>query len=82
MGVLLERVTYASENSLTLIVDDIMRQHRNGFSAPAAAQGDMESWLNALQRQATPLISSKAGQADLEAWLDAVQKEEAATTAG
>jgi len=75
MGVQFEPITYSSENSLTLIVDDIVRQRRDGIVSTAEAQADMESWLNALHRQAAPLIYSKSGHANLEAWLAAVEQD-------
>ena len=72
MGVQFETVAYAAENSLTLIVDDIARQRRNG-SQHSPIDQDLESWLNAFQRQSVPLIYSKQGQANLEAWLAEVE---------
>ncbi len=77
MGVQFERLTYASENSLTLIIDDLMRQRAQGPAKAAAV--DMESWLNALQRQSRPLLQSETGRASLEAWLDLVEQESPAS---
>jgi hypothetical protein len=72
MGVQFEAVTYAADQSLTLIVDDIARHRRAGVLAVAQ---DLESWLNAQQRQSTPLVGSAQGQANLEAWLAAVETD-------
>jgi hypothetical protein len=73
MGVQFERITYASRHSLSLIVDDIARHQREPAS-PAGVVADLDGWLNALHRQAAPLVSSKAGKTDLLAWLDAVDE--------
>ncbi|MDX2143085.1 MAG: hypothetical protein SFV19_07000 [Rhodospirillaceae bacterium] len=72
MGALLEQVTSSPEVSLTLIVDDLMRRHRD-CSAEALPDPDaLQDWLNVLGKQSMPLISTPAGRANLEAWLDAV----------
>lgn len=76
MGVQFETVAYAAESSLTLIVDDIARQRIAGPMVLSAEQ-DLESWLNAFQRQAMPLIYTKQGQENLEAWLAAVESDSA-----
>lgn len=76
MGVQFETIAYSAENSLTLIVDDIARQRRDG-SLLSPINQDLESWLNAFQRQTLPLIYSKQGQANLEAWLAAVDLDSA-----
>jgi hypothetical protein len=72
MGAQFENVTYSPEISLTLVVDDIMR--RRSLKAVAAEPQDLMSWLNALQRQAVPLVQSGAARANLEAWLEAVDE--------
>ncbi len=74
MGAQFEHITYSSEVSLTLIVDDITRERRDVPVASAAGPADLSNWLNALQRQTAPLIHSKASRKNLEAWLDAVQR--------
>jgi hypothetical protein len=76
MGVQFDTVAYAAESSLTLIVDDIARQRIAGAMAPQTEQ-DLESWLNAFQRQAMPLLYTKQGQDNLEAWLAAVESDSA-----
>ena len=70
-----ETITSATPTSLTLVVDDIMRHRRESLIYPRAAAVDFDIWLNALQRQANPLIQSGAGRADLEAWLAAVETQ-------
>ena len=76
MGVQFETVAYSAESSLTLIVDDLARQRIVGpFAIPL--EQDMESWLNAFQRQSMPLIYSPQGKANLEAWLAAVELDAA-----
>lgn len=76
MGAQFEQLTYTSEVSLTLIVDDIARQRRDAASPSYADAGpmDLSSWLNALQRQTAPLVHSQAARDNLEAWLDEVQR--------
>ena len=71
MGAQFESITYSPEISLTLIVDDIMS--RRSQKAAAEPQ-DLMSWLNALQRQNTPLVQSSAARENLEAWLEAVDE--------
>jgi hypothetical protein len=73
MGVQFERITFAPPQSLTFIMDDIAR-HRRESAHSTGASDDLDGWLNALQRQAKPLISSKAGKDELLAWLDAVDE--------
>ena len=73
MGVLFDTITYASEVSLTLIVDDVARARRSGPIESVSGPMDLSSWLNALQRQTAPLVHSKSSRANLEAWLDAVE---------
>ena len=80
MGVQFECLTYSPESSLTLIVDDIMRQQPNGLAYSKAAVVDLEAWLNALHRQSRPLIHSAKGRAGLEAWLDAVEQQSPAVS--
>jgi hypothetical protein len=67
-----DTVAYSAESSLTHIVDDLSRQRTAGLPAIPSAQ-DLESWLNAFQRQSLPLIYSRQGQENLEAWLAAVE---------
>jgi hypothetical protein len=81
MGLQFDSVTTIPDCSLTFILDDIMaRTDRRGRQTQVASD-DLESWLNALMRQATPLVSSTSGRASLEAWLDAVDAETAALPA-
>jgi hypothetical protein len=76
MGAQFDHITYSSEVSLTLIVDDIARQRRSStFQAAAnAAPMDIVGWLNALQRQSASLVHSRASREHLEAWLEAVDQ--------
>jgi hypothetical protein len=73
MGVQFENLTYSSGSSLTLAIDDLAHHRRIALVNPEAPAVDLDSWLNALQRQATPLIQSATRRSDLEAWLDAVE---------
>ncbi len=73
MGVHCEHITYSSEVSLTLIVDDITRQRHEGAGPSKTGPMDLLSWLNALQRQSAPLLHSRAARENLEAWLEEVQ---------
>jgi hypothetical protein len=70
MGVQFESITVAPGNSLTLIVDDVMRERRN--TGVPAEPVDFEAWLNALQRQSGPLLQTSSARMKLEAWLEAV----------
>jgi hypothetical protein len=79
MGLQFDSVTTASDSSLTWIMDDlIVRSGRlpSRRELPAAKAvleaGDLEAWVNALLRQATPIVASPTGRAHLEAWLAAV----------
>lgn len=75
MGLQFDRISYSSDSSLTLLIDDFMRQSRD--EAVAAFDDDdldMQDWFNALLRQSNPLIHTKAGRANLEAWLDQVEQ--------
>ncbi|MBL8643236.1 MAG: hypothetical protein JNK21_04830 [Rhodospirillaceae bacterium] len=74
MGLQFERVVFSPTSSLTLIVDDLLRQSRYGSGPLADTQPDIEDWINALQRQSTPLIHTTAGRANLEAWLAEVEQ--------
>jgi hypothetical protein len=76
MGAQFEQITFSSEMSLTLIVDDIARRRRE-TNAASMEPMDIDSWLNALQRQSAPLVSS-ASRDHLEAWLAEVDKQFAA----
>ena len=72
MSPIVEQIAQASGSSLTLIVDDLARQRRDSAIYPDSETPDLDGWLNALQRQSTPLVHSKKGLANLEAWLEAV----------
>lgn len=72
----IDTVAYSTETSLTLIVDDLTKQRIVGPLAIPLEQ-DLESWLNAFQRQSLPLVYSRQGQANLEAWLAAVELDAA-----
>ncbi|MSO97532.1 MAG: hypothetical protein EXR11_04835 [Rhodospirillaceae bacterium] len=72
-----EKIAQASGSSLTLIVDDLARQRRDAAIYPDSETPDLDDWLNALQRQATPLVHSRKGLANLEAWLEAVDLDTA-----
>ena len=61
----------AAQEDNTMIVDEFVHQRRTG-AAHAHTAPELEAWLNALQRQNTPMITSRSGRAQLEAWLDAV----------
>ena len=75
MGAQFEQITYSSEVSLTLIVDDVARQRRELTRVvEAAGPLDLVSWLNALQRQSAPMVHSRASREHLEAWLDEVDR--------
>jgi len=74
MGAQFEQITYSSELSLTLIVDDIARRRRETKAVSVGEPMDIDSWLNALQRQSAPLVSS-ASRDHLEAWLEAVEQQ-------
>ena len=72
MGIQLDNITAAPDCSLTFILNDVMSRRPDGRPLPAAPDADLEGWLNALSRQAVPIVASRAGQAQLEAWLDLV----------
>jgi hypothetical protein len=69
MGIQFEQITYASDFSLTQIVDDAALLRRRPVPSQAQSQ-DLEVWLNAVQLQCRPLIQSTGRRADLEAWLE------------
>jgi len=77
MGAQFEHLTYSSEVSLTLIVDDTTRQRRAAMSSaqPKVEPMELLSWLNALQRQSAPLIHSRTSRDHLEEWLNAVEDQ-------
>ncbi len=75
MGAQFDKLTLSPELSLTLIVDDIARQMSAVPTDLTQGPLDLDSWLNALQRQSTQLLQSKSARADLEAWLAAVDLE-------
>ena len=67
-------IMQASENSLTFIVEDLDARRRATVSATNSG-ADVETWLNALQRQVKPIIASSQGRANLEAWLALVEEQ-------
>ena len=73
MGLQFEQITYAPQFSLTQIVEDTTFLRQAGAMLKLTGAVDLEAWLNAVQRQSTPLIQSKARRADLEAWLEAAE---------
>ncbi len=73
MGAQFEQLTYSSEVSLTLIVDDTLRQRRFAAVQPKAEPMELSSWLNALQRQSAPLLQSTSARDHLEEWLKAIE---------
>jgi hypothetical protein len=75
MGAQFDKLTLSPELSLTLIVDDITRQISAAPTYLTQGPLDLDGWLNALQRQSTPLLQSENARADLEAWLAAVDLE-------
>jgi hypothetical protein len=64
---------------LTWIVDDLLSRGaspvpRHDAQASDALQPcDLEAWVNALLRQAMPIVASRTGRAQLEAWLAAIE---------
>jgi hypothetical protein len=78
MGIQFESVTTAPDSSLTWIMDDLtvrggqVPSRREVQTVKALEAGDLEAWVNALLRQATPIVASRSGRAQLEAWLAAV----------
>jgi len=74
MGHQFDRVAYSSESSLTLIIDDLLRQRQAGLGRVAETTPEVEDWINALQRQSSSLLHSKAGRENLEAWLEQVEQ--------
>jgi hypothetical protein len=67
-------VMQASESSLTFVVEDLnARRHATVNAGNSGA--DLETWLNALQRQTKPIIASSQGRANLEAWLALVEEQ-------
>jgi hypothetical protein len=75
MGAHFDNITYTSEVSLTLIVDDVARQRREAArAADQATPMDLHSWLNALQMQSAPMVHSRASREHLEAWMDEVDR--------
>ena len=73
MGLQFEQITFSPQFSLTQIVEDTAFLRREGSVRPASGEIDLVAWLNAVQRQSTPLIQSRARRADLEAWLAAAE---------
>ena len=70
MGVQFEHLTVAPQRSLSFIVEDMSRAHRDGlFSTGNFA--DLEAWLNVLQQWTAPLVSD-AGRRGIEHWLETV----------
>lgn len=75
MGAQFEQITFSSEISLTLIVDDIARQRRDALRVVSSQEPmDLVSWINALQRQSAPMVHSRAAREHLEVWLEEVQQ--------
>jgi hypothetical protein len=74
MGAQFENITYSSEVSLTLIVDDVARRRGLAGTVQNASPMDLTSWLNALQLQSAPMLHSRASREHLEAWLDEVDR--------
>jgi hypothetical protein len=74
MGAQFENITYSSEVSLTLLVDDVARRRGLAGSVQNASPMDLTSWLNALQLQSAPMLHSRASREHLEAWLDEVDR--------
>ncbi|TAL00440.1 MAG: hypothetical protein EPO08_13725 [Rhodospirillaceae bacterium] len=73
MGLQFEHITFTPQFSLTQIVDDTAYLRREGSVRAPADGASLEAWLNAVQRQSTPLIQSRARRAELEAWLAAAE---------
>jgi hypothetical protein len=73
MGVQFEQITVAPPFSLTQVVEDAAFLRRQGSLRAVVAGTDPAAWMNALQRQSTPLVQSEARRADLEAWLQAAE---------
>ncbi len=73
MGIQFEQITYASQVSLTQVVDDAAALRRQSVHSPAADGEELGTWLNALQLQRRPLIQSGARRAQLQAWLEAAE---------
>ena len=73
MGLQFERITVAPPFSLTQVVEDAAFLRRGGSLRAVLAGTDPEAWMNALQRQSTPLVQSGARRAELEAWLEAAE---------
>lgn len=69
MGAQFDKLTLSPELSLTLIVDDIARQISAMPTYLTQGPLDLDGWLNALQRQTTPLLQSTSARDNLEAWL-------------
>lgn len=74
MGHQFERLSYSSESSLTLLIDDLARERKSAFFKVSDTAPEMENWLNALLLQSAPLLHSKAGRENLEAWLEQAEK--------
>lgn len=75
MGIQFENVAYAASHSLTLAIDDIVRQQKDAREHAAAPAADLGAWLNALRRQSAPLIQASTNRENLEAWLVAVDRQ-------
>ena len=73
MGLQFERLTYAPQFSLTQVVEDAAFLRRAGSMRAVVSQTDPAAWMNALQRQSTPLVQSESRRAELEAWLAAAE---------
>jgi hypothetical protein len=79
MGIQFDSLTTASSSSLTWIVDDLLSRGASPAPRHDAQAGDalqpcdLEAWVNALLRQAMPIVASRTGRAQLEAWLAAIE---------
>ena len=75
MGIQFENLTLTPQRSLSFIVEDLNRAHRDGLSA-AGNFPDLEEWLNVLQQWSAPLVTD-AGRRGIEQWLEAVDADAA-----
>jgi hypothetical protein len=77
MGVQFDQLTSTPHRSLSFIVEDMSRAHRDGLFI-VGDFADLEGWLNVLQHWSAPLVSD-AGRRGIEHWLETV---DAGGTAG
>jgi hypothetical protein len=59
-------------SSLAFLMDDLQARRRECLSGGKSGT-DLEEWVNALRRQAQPIVASTQGRANLEAWLALVE---------